>query len=158
MINQFKGQYHFLSNFYPAPFKCTYKLIQRPDDITFATSEHFFQASKAATLEQFMWVTNSPTPGESKKRGRKVQLVGMWDTYKVAVMEHAIYAKFNQNPHVRQQLVNTGTQPLIEGNYWKDTFWGVCLRTNVGHNHLGNILMRLRAYYLTNPQDANIIY
>jgi predicted NAD-dependent protein-ADP-ribosyltransferase YbiA (DUF1768 family) len=31
---------------------------------------------------------------------------------------------------------------LIEGNYWKDTFWGIC--DGIGKNYLGKILMEVR--------------
>ena len=39
-------------------------------------------------------------------------------------------------------LIKTGDQELIEGNYWNDTYWGVC--KGVGQNKLGKILMRVR--------------
>ena len=32
---------------------------------------------------------------------------------------------------------------LVEGNYWKDTFWGVDEKLG-GKNHLGRILMEIR--------------
>jgi predicted NAD-dependent protein-ADP-ribosyltransferase YbiA (DUF1768 family) len=33
---------------------------------------------------------------------------------------------------------------LIEGNWWGDTYWGVC--NGVGENHLGKLLMKIRDY------------
>jgi hypothetical protein len=33
---------------------------------------------------------------------------------------------------------------LVEGNRWGDQFWGVDLRTGLGENHLGKILMKVR--------------
>jgi predicted NAD-dependent protein-ADP-ribosyltransferase YbiA (DUF1768 family) len=36
----------------------------------------------------------------------------------------------------------TGDRKLVEGNYWHDTFWGVC--NGVGENYLGEILMHVR--------------
>jgi len=45
------------------------------------------------------------------------------------------------------KLLETGDRELIEGNYWKDTFWGV-YKDPLGHkhglNHLGKLLMRIR--------------
>jgi predicted NAD-dependent protein-ADP-ribosyltransferase YbiA (DUF1768 family) len=41
-----------------------------------------------------------------------------------------------------QKLLDTGTQTLVEGNWWGDVFWGVC--KGVGSNHLGKLLMKLR--------------
>lgn len=34
--------------------------------------------------------------------------------------------------------------PLVEGNSFGDTFWGVDARTGKGENHLGKILMKVR--------------
>lgn len=39
-------------------------------------------------------------------------------------------------------LKATGEQQIIEGNTWGDTYWGTC--NDVGHNHLGKILMKIR--------------
>lgn len=33
---------------------------------------------------------------------------------------------------------------ITEGNYWNDKFWGVCLKSNQGQNHLGKLLMNIR--------------
>ena len=50
--------------------------------------------------------------------------------------------KFTRNTELAQWLRLTGDQELIEGNYWHDTFWGIC--DNKGENNLGKILMRVR--------------
>ena len=42
-------------------------------------------------------------------------------------------------------LVATGDAIVIEGNTWRDTYWGVDLKTGEGENHLGKILMRVRS-------------
>jgi predicted NAD-dependent protein-ADP-ribosyltransferase YbiA (DUF1768 family) len=39
-------------------------------------------------------------------------------------------------------LLETGDAELVEGNWWDDTFWGVC--NGVGQNNLGKILMDTR--------------
>lgn len=49
-----------------------------------------------------------------------------------------------------QDLLDTGNKTLKEGNYWKDLYWGVDLRTGEGENHLGKILMQLRDYFRSN--------
>jgi predicted NAD-dependent protein-ADP-ribosyltransferase YbiA (DUF1768 family) len=38
--------------------------------------------------------------------------------------------------------LDTGKRFLMEGNYWKDTYWGVC--NGDGDNRLGEMLMRVR--------------
>ena len=57
-------------------------------------------------------------------------------------MYRIVKAKFEQNEQLKKQLLHTGRAKLIEGNWWKDTFWGV--HEGVGENHLGKILMKVR--------------
>ena len=58
---------------------------------------------------------------------------------KVKLMFVLVTEKFKQNPELKQKLLETGNQELIEGNTWNDTFWGVC--NGQGQNWLGKILM-----------------
>ncbi|MCY8564311.1 NADAR family protein [Bacillus sonorensis] len=51
-------------------------------------------------------------------------------------------AKFEQNDHLINKLLQTGESILIEGNTWGDKIWGVC--NGVGENKLGKILMKVR--------------
>lgn len=46
--------------------------------------------------------------------------------------------KFTRTPALGKALVGTAPATLVEGNTWKDTFWGVC--KGVGENHLGRHL------------------
>ena len=45
-------------------------------------------------------------------------------------------------PELRQQLINTGTESLVEGNDYKDSFWGVY--RGKGKNWLGMLIMQIR--------------
>lgn len=58
-------------------------------------------------------------------------------------MVDIVRAKFTQNKELAKRLKATGDKTLIEGNYWHDTYWGVC--EGVGENYLGKILMNLRS-------------
>jgi predicted NAD-dependent protein-ADP-ribosyltransferase YbiA (DUF1768 family) len=58
-------------------------------------------------------------------------------------MEGLVRQKFSKDPVLRQRLLDTGDQDLVEGNTWGDTFWGVC--RGQGSNWLGRILMDVRA-------------
>ena len=60
-------------------------------------------------------------------------------------MEEIVRAKFGQNPVLADKLLATGDTLLIEGNTWGDKFWGVDTRVGQGENHLGKILMKVRA-------------
>jgi len=55
-----------------------------------------------------------------------------------------------QDPFLAAKLIKTYPAQLIEGNYWNDKYWGVCLKTNIGENHLGKILMQVRKELMEN--------
>lgn len=133
MIKVFDGEYAFLSNFYER--KIEY------DGITYGSSEAAFQAQKTLDIEERLQFA-SLTPMQSKRKGRKVALRPDWEDVKVLTMYKIVLAKFTQNPDLAEKLIATGDEELIEGNYWHDTFWGVC--DGVGTNFLGKILMDVR--------------
>lgn len=80
----------------------------------------------------------------AKRQGRQVALREDWEEVKVGLMEEVVRAKFFQNPDLGKRLLATGDTPLVEGNTWGDTCWGVDTRTGQGENHLGLILMKIR--------------
>lgn len=81
-------------------------------------------------------------PGTAKRLGRRFPLRGDWFSVRVSVMKALVLKKFLDHPDLKEQLLATGSQELVEENYWGDTFWGVC--RGVGKNHLGKILMEVR--------------
>jgi predicted NAD-dependent protein-ADP-ribosyltransferase YbiA (DUF1768 family) len=56
-------------------------------------------------------------------------------------MEEILRMKF-ADERLRDKLTSTAPVELVEGNWWGDTFWGVC--KGVGENHLGRLLMKIR--------------
>jgi ribA/ribD-fused uncharacterized protein len=134
-INSFEGDNAFLSNFYPSSIKV--------DDITYPTVEHAFQASKLDPDN--LWVKTAishlDTPGKAKRFGRKVTLRSNWEQIKNSIMLNLLRLKFS-NSALKFLLLETGDEELIEGNYWNDTYWGVC--NGEGQNHLGKLLMQVR--------------
>ena len=133
-IDSFRDTYAFLSNFYPA--KVTY------NGYTYQTSEHAFAAAKATNKIDHDHIANAITPAIAKRRGGKVKYRPDWDKVKATIMAEIVYYKFDQNPHLYAKLKATGTATLIEGNWWKDAFWGVY--NGIGKNMLGIILMIVR--------------
>lgn len=133
MINKFENEYAFLSNFYECPVRYGYYV--------FGSSEAAFQSAKT-TNEKFIQQFTSLTPSESKKLGRKIPLRKDWEQIKDVVMYQIVTAKFHQNPDLREKLLATGDEELIEGNWWNDTYWGQC--NGIGQNKLGKILMEVR--------------
>lgn len=64
---------------------------------------------------------------------------------KDGIMEEVVRAKFSQNPQLLEKLIATGDAELVEGNRWHDQYWGFDLIKGIGENHLGIILMKIRA-------------
>ena len=63
-------------------------------------------------------------------------------------MKTVLRAKFTRHADLRDLLLATRGQALIEGNTWHDQTWGSCncpRHINVaGQNLLGNLLMEVR--------------
>ena len=131
MIESFKGEYSFLSNFYPAPLFVFGRL--------FLNSEAAFQSQKCPQrVSEFTTLT----AGEAKRLGRQVPLQEEWESVKDYIMFQCVQSKFVQNPELALKLVETGESHLVEGNTWGDRYWGVC--NGVGNNKLGLTLMTVR--------------
>jgi hypothetical protein len=139
IIWKFEGNNRFLSNFYPARV-----LFERRG---YPTAENAYQAAKTLDVEMRRAFTGIP-PGEAKRIGQKVPLRPFWDEIKLQVMEDIIRSKF-QDEGLAKMLTDTYPQKLAEGNTWGDQFWGVTYvqfeKKWKGQNHLGRILMRVRA-------------
>lgn len=58
------------------------------------------------------------------------------------VMLQLLRQKFLGDEELRRKLLRTGDAMLVEGNYWGDTYWGVCFGS--GKNMLGKLLMQVR--------------
>ena len=145
MIKDFSGDYAFLSNFYPSPFYS--------EGILYPTVEHYFQAMKTLRLGWRKQIAEACSPGVAKQMGRRVPLRSDWEDIKTSVMEEGLRLKFS-NPKLREKLLSTGNESLVEGNTWHDNCWGDCncktCRRVVGENRLGILLMSLREEYSHN--------
>lgn len=133
IIDDFRGEYAFLSNFYEA--KVEY------EGIYYNNNESAFQAQKEQNVIVRYFYSNA-CPTTAKRMGRKCQLRADWEQIKDEIMYNIVKAKFSQNKALKEKLIATGNATLIEGNWWKDTYWGVC--NGKGQNKLGKILMRVR--------------
>lgn len=131
-ISHFTKEYRWLSNFAPC------KIIL--DGITYPSTENAYQAAKTLNLEERKYFETC-TPSEAKKQGMKVAMREDWDSIKFAIMYYVNHQKFEKEPY-KTQLLNTGNVELVEGNWWGDTYWGVC--NGVGENNLGEIIMTIR--------------
>lgn len=145
VIGPFSGRYRFLSNFWDKHGK---------------PSEHFFQAAKTTDKEARALILAAPTAGAAKRLGspagfrelsetlgREVSLRPDWEEIKLDVMAWCLERKF-EHPELRQWLLETGDAELVEFNHWHDCTYGRCTcaeHKGEGENHLGRLLMELRA-------------
>jgi N-glycosidase YbiA len=113
-----------------------------------ATVEHYYQAHKfcGTKFEQIMTqIQAAPTPELAAKIGRSCQdyYHPDWDLRKCEIMYRAIWQKFSSHVDIQQVLLATLDAEIIEDSP-VDYFWG-CGTDRTGQNHLGQILMRVRA-------------
>ena len=131
-ISEFRGEHRWLSNF--AYIEIEYHGCKYP------SVENAYQAAKGADFE------NDPlfehiTPGEAKKLGRQLRMRVDWNDVRDEVMLHLTRIKYKSDRY-KKLLLATGDAEIVEGNYWRDTYWGVC--NGVGQNRLGKIIMKVR--------------
>lgn len=129
-----RNEYAFLSNFYPC------NIVDRDyQGIIYKSVEAAFQAAKAKE-EKIRREFSSLPPNIAKQNGRRLQLRPDWEEEKDSVMEYYCRQKFS-DPVLRRKLMAV-EEPIVEDNWWNDTYWGVC--RGVGENRLGQILSKIR--------------
>lgn len=139
MITEFKGEYRWLSNFWKFDTPLVYQ-----KRLIFETAEHFYQAMKSESYSVRELISKHPSKG-LKSFQKRYKVRDDWEDIKLDVMLYILRYKFSENnPNLRHKLIETGDLYIQEGNYWCDTFWGVDLRTGVGENNLGKLLMKVR--------------
>jgi len=132
MISEFQGKNRWLSNFWP----CSIRI----GAYTFPTLENAYQACKCRNVGDWAKFV-SLTPGQAKRLGKKVEIREDWEECRPYVMLGLLREKF-KDPVLREKLLATKDDILIEGNTWGDIFWGIC--RGKGQNILGKLLMQVR--------------
>lgn len=145
-IGPFKGKWEFLSNFHLC------RIIV--DGVTYRSTEHFYQAQKALSEEDAKSIRDCEKPGQAKRRARALMQAGfthpqdVWDKKKDRIMRRAQDAKYFTHPLLARKLMDTGSEELIEYNWWHDNHFGHCLCPGCKHkekkNVLGKQLMQVR--------------
>ena len=130
------GEYGGFSNFSRHPIKVNGK--------RYPTSEHYFQSQKFVGTRYETKVANAKGPAEAASigRDRKLPLRRDWEAVKDNVMRDAVYAKFSQHPTLRELLLSTGDEKIVEHTE-NDSYWGDG-GNGSGRNMLGTILMETR--------------
>ena len=131
------SKFRFLDNFYEC--KVTYQ------GITYQNSEAAFQAQKTTDPQERLKFANLP-PQEAKSLGHLVSLRDDWEEIKDQIMYEVVKTKFQQNPELLQELLDTGDAQLIERNNrnQQDAYWGIDSELWLGYNKLGHICEKVR--------------
>lgn len=134
IVNSFRNEFAFLSNFH-----------RNPDGWT---TEHFYQAKKAMTTEDYCKIKNKQlTPGQVKRLGYSIKMSPTFEENKVKIMYCCLIQKFSQC-ELADKLIELKDLQIIEGNYWHDNYWGNCYcekcKNVKGKNVLGQLLMIIR--------------
>ncbi|MFP4007948.1 MAG: NADAR family protein [Spirulinaceae cyanobacterium] len=116
------------------------------DGFYWLTSEHYFQAYKFIETDPdwFAKIRDIKTPREAAKMGRDRAhpLRQDWNDVKDEIMKQAVLKKFQTHADIREILLNTGDNLLVE-NAPNDYYWG-CGKDGSGQNKLGLVLMEVR--------------
>lgn len=139
MINEFQGEYRWLSNF----VECDIEY----NGFIYPSVENAYQAAKMKNKEDALKFLNV-TSGRAKQMAKTLPIRDDWGKLKIYYMREFLIQKFSQKPY-KDLLMNTCGLDIIEGNRWGDKYWGVCLKTNNGQNNLGKLIMGIR--------DINVI-
>lgn len=142
----------FLSNWYKSEFTV--------DGVNFINSEQWMMYQKAKIFgddEVAQKILASTSPSEIKGLGRKVRNYNdtIWNGVRQIVVYEGLKAKFEQNPDLAKQLLDTGDDILVECNP-TDNIWAIHMAGDnpgvqdiskwQGQNLLGFTLMLVRAY------------
>ena len=132
-INQFTGDYEFLSNFYNAPIFF--------NGLSFQNAEAAFEAQRTDDInarKRFCRLSGN----KAKALGRRVEERDNWNYEKEDIMRKIVHEKFKTHKELAQKLIATGDEELINVNTWRDSYWGIS--NGSGKNKLGRILMEIR--------------
>ena len=107
VIDSFRGQYRFLSNFSP------HSITDR-DSLVWRTNEHYYQASKTLCIDQKKTILLAKTPGDAKRLGKDLTLRPDWVKIRNRVMFDGLVMKFTQHPDIRNKFIDTYPYELID--------------------------------------------
>ncbi|MCL1469646.1 NADAR family protein [Argonema antarcticum] len=114
------------------------------DGVYWPTSEHYFQAQKFVGTPHVEQIRQVKTPKDAATMGRDRTrpLRPDWNDVKDDIMRQAVLRKFETHADIREVLVSTGDEPIVE-NSPIDYYWG-CGADGSGKNMLGQVLMETR--------------
>lgn len=158
-IEDFRGEYFFLSNFCDRGF--TWKgILFHSREQAYMWEKTEIESEKTAILEQ---LTPAKVKQYCSRHANNITLRPDWDDMRYGIMLAVIEEWYNQNPDMKDRLLATGDAILTEGNWWHDNAWGDCIwasredvktgrrcercKSTPGQNWLGKIHMFLRTKF-----------
>lgn len=113
----------------------------------YKTMEHYFHSKKSMDYEYAEFIRTAPRAIDAYRRGKSKDfpIWPDWDRMQLHVMRKGLKLKFDQNPHLKRMLINTGDRPIIHETK-SHYFWGQDLKGK-GENMLGKMMMELREKY-----------
>lgn len=149
-----KNDYQDFSNFAKTPFTIRLK----GQATTFPTVEHYFHYQKADLFNDKsakIAILNTPNPLQAKRIGREVINFDpkAWDTVAEKHIANGMYLKFSQHPDLKEKLLTTGNEDLLEANPY-DSKYGIG-RDGKGQNLTGKCLMRVRDLFQEQDIDPS---
>eukprot|EP00800_Vazella_pourtalesii_P004272 TRINITY_DN145_c0_g1_i16.p1 TRINITY_DN145_c0_g1~~TRINITY_DN145_c0_g1_i16.p1 ORF type:complete len:857 (+),score=109.51 TRINITY_DN145_c0_g1_i16:42-2573(+) len=131
-------------------------------DCVYRSLNHYFQAQKFTTSpEIYQSIINAPTPVEAINISQEnaEEAIEDFNTDRIKIMKTGLRARFEQNPRLKDLLIETGNKELIFDNK-HDRFWGI--GDGSGKNRFGKLLMKIREQYNTKaseyPTSRSTIY
>ena len=124
------------------------------DGKTWPTVEHYVQARqfKNGEYDEEILKYRSASIVVRMSREREGARRADWDKVKDKVMRKAVKAKFSQHENLRERLLATGDQPIVQNtpnnDYWGDGGDGS------GQNRMGKILMEIRTQMAKDHPDV----
>jgi len=149
IVGFYPREFYVLDNF--ASFQVDWRGRRWP------TSEHAYQAAHffdtAPELAEQIFQARSAHEAYKIAKVNADKAPQNWDEIKVGIMEEIVRAKCEQNPYVKQKLLETLDEEIVEDSP-KDAFWGWGENRD-GRNELGKIWMRLRNELNSKTHEMN---
>ena len=145
-IGFYEREFSVFSNF------SSFKVLFR--GVLYSTSEHAYQATRFIKTAPKIYeeICNAYSPNDAQKIAwaNQEQQDPKFNGYKdgeggevIELMEEIIRAKMEQNPYVKQKLLQTENYVIVEDSP-VDSFWGIG-GDRKGRNELGKLWMKLRS-------------
>lgn len=116
------------------------------DGYLYTSLEEAYQTAKylksAPEIAEEIKKSHSAHEAQKISFANKDKVRSDWQEVRLTIMEELLRKKLQQNPYVKQKLLQTKDYIIVEDSP-KDNFWGWG-KDRTGENHLGKLWMKLR--------------